>query len=674
MGTFVENVNLIALAINKQLDAVRKVILKGTVPPNDKIGEDGDKYMYYSTESVNFYKEYTKSKGTWVLLFDDAGEWLHADGSVLMHNDYMNDIPNSQHPTTPRVKHDGSVMYKKYVDDADIIVQGNLDTYITNTDHRVLVLENEAAAYHLGVSVQIKHEQNVNPLIVFGSYFVGTENSSNTTDYGLPELQSEGLLDVQVFLNPDGSTYGVYQEFVDVNTSFRWSRKTLQTDGHGWEPWAPSLLEDRLDNLRIDIEKNKSLKLNKTGIDSKAFDSFRLGGNESSFYSEATHNHDARYMNVFGTTPYDISYIPNASQSQYPATVDFVTNQIGNIDFAPYLQRDGSVQMSQLFLDAGISALDGDVVPNKFLKKVEADLELAKFDKAGGTITGVTHMKTGAALHMAQSSGLYIHNTEDTTGALSGRLRGTSTGELQLQYASAHMLNYKVDGNIEFGSTPTSLLDNEIIVRKHLTDAITSGATTIVDSLTSTSTTSALSANQGKVLDGKFSNYLPVSSVVDDLTTGGASVPLSADQGVALKSVVDTNTTSLSNKLESSDLAPYARYAISNTWEAAQIQEVVFTTVNGTYIADVSSSSMTRVTITGSSVVLGAAGSAEGMSGSIHVTIDPGATLSFDSTFRFPDGVAPTLEGASVISYVCYEDGFLIATAVTKIPVTPSVP
>lgn len=65
------------------------------------------------------------------------------------------------------------------------------------------------------------------------------------------------------------------------------------------------------------------------------------------------------------------------------------------------------------------------------------------------------------------------------------------------------------------------------------------GSTTVVDSLTSTSTTSALSANQGRVLNGK------IPTVVDDLTTGGSTSALSAQQGVVLKNNVSQKQDTL---------------------------------------------------------------------------------------------------------------------------------
>jgi hypothetical protein len=66
-----------------------------------------------------------------------------------------------------------------------------------------------------------------------------------------------------------------------------------------------------------------------------------------------------------------------------------------------------------------------------------------------------------------------------------------------------------------------------------------SGTTTpVVDSLGSTSTTSALSANQGTVLQSQI-NLLSPTPVVDNLVSTGTTVALSANQGRALKALID---------------------------------------------------------------------------------------------------------------------------------------
>ena len=678
MGTFVENVNLIALAINKQLDAVRKVILKGTVAPDDKIGEDGDKYMQYSLDSVNFYKEYTKHDGSWVLLFDDAGEWLSADGSVLMQHEYMYDIPTTEYPANPRLKHDGSIMYKKYVDDADTLLRDANTALSQSTDTRLIELEALSDAYQLASNAQIFYEYDTRQLATNGTFLVGASDPTDLTDYGLPTPQpgtdpvldptigTRGLLQVRNFVNSDGSEYGVYHEFDDLTSGLRWERSVALplTPPGDWSPWRQTVLESRLEAIEDDA---KELWLHKLEVTGDAANSKKLGGQFPDFYSPATHDHAGVYIDVLGQTPFDGSYTPTASQVQHAATVNFVLEQISNIDYGSFLTKDGLIE-----LDAGYIPTAEQGISTKKYTDEELSYGLShKYDKSGGVVAGnvtVGDGTTGNALSVRGngSSSVALRRSDNSIAMAFVSIDGSGLKSIETYAAGGSgegRYTFEADGNLSIiAATPVS--SNNLARKDYVDSQVSAGVVTVVDNLTSTSTTSALSANQGKILKDAQANFLSNSDVVNDLTTGGADVPLSADMGLQLNS----------NKLESSDLNDYAKYTEANTWQAAQIQEVVFTTVSGTYIADVSSSSMTRVTISGATVVLGSIGGVEGMSGSIQVTIDAGAALSFDSTFRFPDGVAPTLNGTSVISYVCYEDGFLISTAVTNIPVTPPVP
>lgn len=78
------------------------------------------------------------------------------------------------------------------------------------------------------------------------------------------------------------------------------------------------------------------------------------------------------------------------------------------------------------------------------------------------------------------------------------------------------------------------------------------GATVIVDNLTDTSTTKALSANQGKVLKDFIdiltanvqtldTGKVAISDIVDNLTSTEINKPLSAKQGKVLKEYIDSN-------------------------------------------------------------------------------------------------------------------------------------
>ena len=72
----------------------------------------------------------------------------------------------------------------------------------------------------------------------------------------------------------------------------------------------------------------------------------------------------------------------------------------------------------------------------------------------------------------------------------------------------------------------------------------------IVDNVTSADTDKPLSANQGKVLDGKITalsgvvdGKVATADIVYDLATGGAAVPLSAEQGKVLDGKVSAAAT-----------------------------------------------------------------------------------------------------------------------------------
>lgn len=67
-----------------------------------------------------------------------------------------------------------------------------------------------------------------------------------------------------------------------------------------------------------------------------------------------------------------------------------------------------------------------------------------------------------------------------------------------------------------------------------------SGNIEIVDNLTSHATDKALSANQGRVLNAKFDDYVKIEDIIDNLTSSATNKPLSAKQGKTLKTALDT--------------------------------------------------------------------------------------------------------------------------------------
>lgn len=81
----------------------------------------------------------------------------------------------------------------------------------------------------------------------------------------------------------------------------------------------------------------------------------------------------------------------------------------------------------------------------------------------------------------------------------------------------------------------------------------------IVNNLTSTSTTSPLSANQGKVLNDKVTALTPVNN----LTSTSTTAPLAANQGKVIKGLVDTLTSNLDTRTAVTDLLAEATGATS---------------------------------------------------------------------------------------------------------------
>lgn len=77
----------------------------------------------------------------------------------------------------------------------------------------------------------------------------------------------------------------------------------------------------------------------------------------------------------------------------------------------------------------------------------------------------------------------------------------------------------------------------------------------VMDNLTSTGTTDALSANQGKELKTLVDTKVPITDIKDNLTSSDINKPLSANQGKELKTLIDTKVpiTDIKDNLTSSD-------------------------------------------------------------------------------------------------------------------------
>lgn len=95
-----------------------------------------------------------------------------------------------------------------------------------------------------------------------------------------------------------------------------------------------------------------------------------------------------------------------------------------------------------------------------------------------------------------------------------------------------------VTGNIEDTLTSTSTTDALSAKQGKVLNDIKINISDIVDNCTTNDASKVLSAKQGKVLNDKFSNYVLTSSIVNNLTSTSTNVPLSAAQGKTLNDKV----------------------------------------------------------------------------------------------------------------------------------------
>ena len=154
----------------------------------------------------------------------------------------------------------------------------------------------------------------------------------------------------------------------------------------------------------------------------------------------------------------------------------------------------------------------------------------------------------------------------------------------------------------------------------------------IIDSLTSTSTTSALSANQGKILNDKIED-IPVINVINNLTSTSTTSALSAAQGKNLNDNIPKYGTS------SDTMSPHRVTCAGFVKKAGAIITVKF--INGTFndTSQTQSPSL-NVNNTGNSVVaIGYHTSGDYMKGLESSSV---RTFVFDGTYYQMIGNYPT--------------------------------
>jgi len=201
-------------------------------------------------------------------------------------------------------------------------------------------------------------------------------------------------------------------------------------------------------------------------------------------------------------------------------------------------------------------------VPSEKLTKTELDKKITKASTATGLLKDNGDVMTGGtgssnwAIGNHNHSGTYApsshnHSTDDVSDPDSDDY--TNIGELQSN-ASQSRINSEIDTalgtKITKSSSATGLLKDDGTVMTSGTGS-TNWAVgnhthsayvnpTIVDNLTSDSSTSVLSAKQGKVLN---TNKIETSAIADNLTTNDATKVLSAKQGKVLNDLIGSAIT-----------------------------------------------------------------------------------------------------------------------------------
>ncbi len=177
-------------------------------------------------------------------------------------------------------------------------------------------------------------------------------------------------------------------------------------------------------------------------------------------------------------------------------------------------------------------------------------------------------------LHL--SDGIYHNGNKLTLPSTTGTLALTS------DIANSHCVE-------QSSTAPT---DTDIVLWIEDSDIDGSGggggsSIEVIDSLISTSTTDALSANQGRVLNGKIttieSNYLTSTNIKDNLTTDSATDALSAKQGKALNTRISAlegdNLDSRLDTLEGQNLdTRLDTIEAKNLVESTNISKIVMVT------------------------------------------------------------------------------------------------
>lgn len=197
---------------------------------------------------------------------------------------------------------------------------------------------------------------------------------------------------------------------------------------------------------------------------------------------------------------------------------------VAYVDFIYYAGDDESYYQRCIYLainsrrSTGINEYYNDKMLD--LKKITSLRDLSQ-DSTHRTVTD-TEKTTWNGKQAALVSGTNIKTINNTS------LLGSGNVEIE------------AGACVEQSSTAPTDTDIVLWIEDSDIDGSGGGGTSIevIDSLVSTSTTDALSANQGRVLNGKITtienDYLTSTNIKDNLTTDSATDALSAKQGKAL--------------------------------------------------------------------------------------------------------------------------------------------
>lgn len=340
-----------------------------------------------------------------------------------------------------------------------------------------------------------------------------------TTKYEIPYPEPENLADIPK----------------DAKTTVEKIEETIQT--------IDTATKKALDN-KVDKEEGKGLSTNDYTNEDKA-KLIPTGGTTGQVLAKKTDtDNDVEWVNQTGGGSATGDTLPVASIMPYPKTTAPENWLVCNGDAV------SRTDYSELFSAIGtiFGAGDGSTTFNlpNFKGKVPVGLDAddTDFNKIGKKLGEKTHTLTVAEMpkHNHTSPIDSFVNTDSQTNVVNGgHISNDSQGT---NFATSYAGSSKSHNNIQ-----PSIVTNYIIKAKQSAGLVA----TVVDNLTSTSSTNALSANQGKLLNEKITKnntYSTDEQVVGIWINGKSIYRKVIDFGVlpnATKKEVQHNISNISN-------------------------------------------------------------------------------------------------------------------------------